>query len=1583
MEEPAVESTEPAKSADVLKRLAALARDESVSPEARAVAQEQHTHLRDAITQHSDPDDAAYNAAAALDEAGYDIDADPVLSTLRFSRADTDHKPARPIRGHTTVAGLRAAAVKVLGQRVLTALENAGTLRFHGSIDTLPPNLRDAVADAGAVGGIYHRGVIHLLAPYVRQGEERGVLGHESWHLFLAALKAQDEAAHRTLMDRLDKLSDDPFFRRANERLSDDERTDEGTRLNELGAYAIEEYESDPRSVPQAIAKWVKNLIAQVRLFLIKHGIPVGRLTPADLAVMARDHLRLVANGLETRVIRTDGRAEPLFTRRLWHGQRVPGDYVVPETPEYAGNESGDLATVPNAKGVVEALPIRLAVGEARGEHQGFGLLHINDNARRVADRGVEQVTGDQAENIAREVVELLKQVRSAFSNGRNGVMFFVPTKGKGIIADPITRNGERFYSVTTVTPVRKISDYGTPEWSGRLTFPDRESAANSTPIPAPHGSVSPRHDPVGLGYNSETFDITDPRGEWQAPKVASKQPTVTVKKKRAITKPGEEPRFTRPTREDTDELYDKVHSPNASVRQVYARNPHLTPDEQIILAHDENYDVRWYLAGNPALTQKAQEILAATELKSVGPYEHTAAAVHARLAERRDLSDQAQILLLRSPDATVRNIIARDTESAAVQADLVQRASQNVAAIDMMARFNQRLWDSTQEGLLKNPRTHEALARNDYTSRATQLYLAEHGTEVVRRTLAWNSSVDPDVQMVLARDADVSEMLAENDNVTTRAQRILAQSSDVATRLALAKNENIADSVASLLAEDDDVLVVFAVARNPTTSDEVYDDIMRNMPALKERAEAKLRALQQDPETNARDLAALMGTGLIDITTIKKATAAGVSRWRRELKGILDATTDADTKLSAVARRMGVPKDALIAMIRKSVGDEVAKDWTKRDFFSRADLDNAAGKPGYLYTSAMKRGGVQAPGQSTEDWAIGFFDPDLDEYVQPLATSQRASGHPPGFGFSLFAYFGDNNENAMMTEIQSDIMSYLFDKDKDEAARQIWGDKLDDAREAFRPKTKTWVKEIFRNTVRYLFNHGVKRVFAITPESLRADLGAHPPTSVVGAWQGEREARAEGFGERTTVNVDGLNYEVWGAIERDSEAGKDILFSRAKDASDKPTKGRPILTDNDTNMAFTLLAQFDEAFQQPTPKGKTVEIITGEINPTYKASAISKRQAVEHGADRGWAIAVPSGRKGYVYERTKNKTVWIDVSELKPGLDKGNAVYGIAAGYAHNAGRTFIGDPMGLSRTGFYRRLENMISSALRYGTTDHLAPHEAQMHPETTYDNGASLKELGIKWKPGDTAHNLTEMMRASYNATLRQNPELAHYVYDFDKQSFVDTRTGRSVARKDLGGNVRHLPPGAAASNTGGSTTAARAIIYHTFSQEGRGKVRPAPLASFGGQLSRGVVDPALEKILYSRPKPGSIESRIDADYRANRPELHGESGHAQPLDAKVLTPSGWRLMGDLQVGDLVMSADGWVTEVTGVYPQGIQPIFRLVFDDGSTTRCTADHLWSVREAGTLSDFRVRALHEIISKWERGERFEVPRVEATCGG
>lgn len=43
-------------------------------------------------------------------------------------------------------------------------------------------------------------------------------------------------------------------------------------------------------------------------------------------------------------------------------------------------------------------------------------------------------------------------------------------------------------------------------------------------------------------------------------------------------------------------------------------------------------------------------------------------------------------------------------------------------------------------------------------------------------------------------------------------------------------------------------------------------------------------------------------------------------------------------------------------------------------------------------------------------------------------------------------------------------------------------------------------------------------------------------------------------------------------------------------------------------------------------------------------------------------------------------------------------------------------------------------------------------------------------------------------------------------------------------------------------------------------------------------------------------------------------------------------------------MVLAGDGSPTEVVGVYPQGVRPLYRLTFDDGASVVATGDHLWS---------------------------------------
>ena len=89
-----------------------------------------------------------------------------------------------------------------------------------------------------------------------------------------------------------------------------------------------------------------------------------------------------------------------------------------------------------------------------------------------------------------------------------------------------------------------------------------------------------------------------------------------------------------------------------------------------------------------------------------------------------------------------------------------------------------------------------------------------------------------------------------------------------------------------------------------------------------------------------------------------------------------------------------------------------------------------------------------------------------------------------------------------------------------------------------------------------------------------------------------------------------------------------------------------------------------------------------------------------------------------------------------------------------------------------------------------------------------------------------------------------------------------------------------------------------------------------------------------------------------------------GKALPLYALIVTPDGFRKMGEIKVGDLVMGADGRPHPVTGVYPQGVKEIYRVTFSDKTTVECCDDHLWTVRHAsqGTKDRWVVKPLSEI---------------------
>ncbi|MFI1567810.1 PhoH family protein [Streptomyces sp. NPDC020490] len=109
-----------------------------------------------------------------------------------------------------------------------------------------------------------------------------------------------------------------------------------------------------------------------------------------------------------------------------------------------------------------------------------------------------------------------------------------------------------------------------------------------------------------------------------------------------------------------------------------------------------------------------------------------------------------------------------------------------------------------------------------------------------------------------------------------------------------------------------------------------------------------------------------------------------------------------------------------------------------------------------------------------------------------------------------------------------------------------------------------------------------------------------------------------------------------------------------------------------------------------------------------------------------------------------------------------------------------------------------------------------------------------------------------------------------------------------------------------------------------------------------------------------------------------------GRAQPVFTNVLTPDGWRPIGDLQVGDLVIGSNGDPTPVLGVYPQGEKAIYRVTAQDGAWTLCCGEHLWTVRTASDRrrdKPWRVLETQDMIGNLRaaHARRYELPLLTA----
>jgi phosphate starvation-inducible PhoH-like protein len=145
----------------------------------------------------------------------------------------------------------------------------------------------------------------------------------------------------------------------------------------------------------------------------------------------------------------------------------------------------------------------------------------------------------------------------------------------------------------------------------------------------------------------------------------------------------------------------------------------------------------------------------------------------------------------------------------------------------------------------------------------------------------------------------------------------------------------------------------------------------------------------------------------------------------------------------------------------------------------------------------------------------------------------------------------------------------------------------------------------------------------------------------------------------------------------------------------------------------------------------------------------------------------------------------------------------------------------------------------------------------------------------------------------------------------------------------------------------------------------------------------IDPYLRPLydaLHDMLDPDSIPKLMAAGTIEVAP-LAYMRGRAQPVHTNVLTPEGFRPIGELEVGDLVVGSNGEPTPVLGVFPQGPKATYRVTAQDGASTLCSEDHLWSVRtrdDTRRNKPYRVLTAKEIVESGLRTahyRKYELP--------
>lgn len=128
----------------------------------------------------------------------------------------------------------------------------------------------------------------------------------------------------------------------------------------------------------------------------------------------------------------------------------------------------------------------------------------------------------------------------------------------------------------------------------------------------------------------------------------------------------------------------------------------------------------------------------------------------------------------------------------------------------------------------------------------------------------------------------------------------------------------------------------------------------------------------------------------------------------------------------------------------------------------------------------------------------------------------------------------------------------------------------------------------------------------------------------------------------------------------------------------------------------------------------------------------------------------------------------------------------------------------------------------------------------------------------------------------------------------------------------------------------------------------------------------------------PNEGAQETDLHTDVDILITGGNRGGGKANTCSTPVATPSGFRKLGELEVGDLICTPYNGVQKVSAIYEQGENTIYHFYFDDGTNVACMDNHRFFAR-TNEFEKFHEMTAREIMNHY----RIDAPYpLSLRCG-